>query len=97
MCTICSFQSKVFQWEPHADHDPLLLLCCVSEQPGSTVVLLLVALGAITVSAQPIPKAVSLPPYPLSLKLSVKREGDKAVGTATITNPTKETVQVCRD
>lgn len=45
-------------------------------------------------SAQPIPKAVPMPPYPLDLKLSVKREGDKAVGTATITNPTKGTVQV---
>lgn len=30
---------------------------------------------------------------PLTLKLSAKREGDKAVGTATVTNPLNGTVQ----
>lgn len=31
--------------------------------------------------------------FPLELKLSTKREGDKAVGTATVTNPLNATVK----
>lgn len=34
------------------------------------------------------------PDFPLQLKLSAKREGDKAVGTATIINTLKDTVEV---
>lgn len=39
-------------------------------------------------------KAVSMPPSPLDLQLNANKVNNKAVGTAVITNPSKDTVEV---
>lgn len=73
---------------------PLTLVCTHLHETGSLSLLLLLLAVARATPGAVLPKAAGQPPYPLDLKLSVTRSGDKAVGNATITNTLNQTASV---